>query len=131
MLIKEDVCRNDSLGLCQCEKDEWVPIRKRSWSSSMRPYEQRFIDVKFIVQLSGSVTITLDEVLSKGWQYVFLLGGIALLFIPVRKALMFLKKINQQNQLEQGSVSEMASSHEFEEWVIRNAHRIRLRPKAD
>ncbi|XP_076917148.1 uncharacterized protein LOC143577097 [Bidens hawaiensis] len=79
---KIQVCfhRNASLRLCQCEKDDWGSVHKGLWSSTMSPYEQRFVDVKFIGGLSGSVTVTLDEV-SQGWRYVLLLVGIALLFL--------------------------------------------------
>lgn len=71
---------NASLGLCECEKDDWRSVHKGSWSSVMSPYEQRFVDVKFIQDVPGSVTVTLDEVL-QGWRYVLLVAGIALLFL--------------------------------------------------
>ncbi|KAD3337440.1 hypothetical protein E3N88_32960 [Mikania micrantha] len=79
---KIQICfhQNASLGLCQCEKDDWKSVHKGSWSSNMSPYEQRFVDVKFLGGVSGSVTVTLDEV-SQGWRYVLLLVGIALLFL--------------------------------------------------
>lgn len=32
-----------------------------SWSSVMSPYEQWFVDVKFVVDLKGFVTVTLKE----------------------------------------------------------------------
>nr|XP_043610849.1 uncharacterized protein LOC122582510 [Erigeron canadensis] len=71
---------NASLGSCQCEKDDWRTIHKGLWSSIMSPYEQRFVDVKFVDGVSGSVTVTLDEV-SQGWRYILLIMGIALLFL--------------------------------------------------
>ncbi|KAJ9559103.1 hypothetical protein OSB04_013717 [Centaurea solstitialis] len=46
----------------------------------MSPYEQRFVDVKFVGGFSGSVTITLDEV-SQGWRYILLVFGFTLLFL--------------------------------------------------
>ncbi|KAL4560610.1 hypothetical protein LXL04_032763 [Taraxacum kok-saghyz] len=85
---KIQICfhQNSSLGLCQCEKDDWRSIKKGSWSSIMSPYEQRFIDVKFVGGMSGSVTVTLDEgqiqtSLSQGWRYILLGVGFALLFL--------------------------------------------------
>ncbi|KAJ0817759.1 hypothetical protein HanPI659440_Chr00c05g0714671 [Helianthus annuus] len=48
----------------------------------MSPYEKKFVDVKFVVQLEGFVTVTLDEV-SQNWRYGLLVGGIALLYITV------------------------------------------------
>ncbi|XP_024982700.1 uncharacterized protein LOC112519028 [Cynara cardunculus var. scolymus] len=79
---KIQICfhRNASLGLCQCEKDDWRSIQKGFWSSVMSPYEQRFVDVKFVGGVSGSVTITLDEV-SQGWRYILLAFGFTLLFL--------------------------------------------------
>ncbi|KAJ0735815.1 putative NEMP family protein [Helianthus annuus] len=79
---KIQICfhQNASMGLCQCEKDDWRTVHKGLWSSTMSPYEQRFVDVKFTGGMSGSVTVTLEEV-SQEWRYVLLLVGIALLFL--------------------------------------------------
>nr|XP_043616857.1 uncharacterized protein LOC122588745 [Erigeron canadensis]XP_043616858.1 uncharacterized protein LOC122588745 [Erigeron canadensis]XP_043616859.1 uncharacterized protein LOC122588745 [Erigeron canadensis] len=52
-----------SLGLCMCKKDDWRSMQKALWSSIISPYEQNFIDVKFVAEVSGFVTVTLDEVL--------------------------------------------------------------------
>ncbi|KAI3683749.1 hypothetical protein L1987_84263 [Smallanthus sonchifolius] len=82
---------NDSLELCQCEKDDWRSIQDGSWSSIMPPYEKRFIDVKFLTGISGFVTVSLDEVLldavppAQGWRSGLLVGGIALLFVAISK----------------------------------------------
>lgn len=54
--------RNISLALCQCEKDEWKAIQKGGvWSSVMSPYEERYIDVKFVGGVSGSVSVAVEE----------------------------------------------------------------------
>jgi hypothetical protein len=53
--------RNASLGLCQCEKDDWRIVQKGLWTSVMSPYEERYVDVKFIGDTSGSVSIAVDE----------------------------------------------------------------------
>ncbi|KAI3796211.1 hypothetical protein L1987_38877 [Smallanthus sonchifolius] len=60
---KIQICfhRKASLGLCQCENDDWRSVQKGLWSFTTSPYEQRFVDVKFIGRNSGSVIITLDE----------------------------------------------------------------------
>ncbi|KVI00026.1 Transmembrane protein 194 [Cynara cardunculus var. scolymus] len=70
---KIQICfhRNASLGLCQCEKDDWRSIQKGFWSSVMSPYEQRFVDVKFV----GGVSV------SQGWRYILLAFGFTLLFL--------------------------------------------------
>ncbi|GJU47607.1 hypothetical protein Tco_1204873 [Tanacetum coccineum] len=38
---------NSSIGLCQCEKDDWLSLQDGFWSSSMSPYERKYVDVKF------------------------------------------------------------------------------------
>lgn len=56
------MCRNASLGLCQCEMDEWKTIQKGGvWSSIMSPYEERYIDVRFVGGASGSVSVAVEE----------------------------------------------------------------------
>ncbi|CAI9273097.1 unnamed protein product [Lactuca saligna] len=79
---KIQVCfqRNSSLGLCQCEKDDWRSLQNGLWSSTMSPYEQTFVDVKFGDGVSGSVTVSLDEVQQK-WRYILLAVGFVLLFL--------------------------------------------------
>ncbi|XP_062166545.1 uncharacterized protein LOC133872909 [Alnus glutinosa] len=81
---KIQVCfhRNDSLGLCQCENDEWKSF-KGLWSSVMSPYDYRYIDVKFIGEVSGSVTIAVEEDFQR-WRLVCLaLGCVLLLLAPI------------------------------------------------
>jgi len=53
--------RNNSLGLCQCQKDEWKRIQKGIWNSVMSPYDTKYIDVGINGQVSGSVTVALEE----------------------------------------------------------------------
>ena len=53
--------RNASLGLCQCEKDDWRAVQKGLWRTAMSPYEERYVDVKFVGDTSGSVSIAVDE----------------------------------------------------------------------
>lgn len=57
------MCRNNSLGWCQCEKDEWRSVQKGIWSAVISPYETRYIDVRINGELSDSVTVALEE----GW----------------------------------------------------------------
>ena len=54
-------CRNASRGLCQCEKDEWKAVQNWIWSSVMSPYEDRYVDLKFVGEFSGSMTVTVEE----------------------------------------------------------------------
>ncbi|PWA85531.1 hypothetical protein CTI12_AA147730 [Artemisia annua] len=75
------VCRDASMGLCQCDKDDWRPLSdNRLWSFVMSPYENKIVDVKFTSGIHGFVDISLDEG-SQGWRYFFLTMGTALLFL--------------------------------------------------
>ncbi|KAB2058627.1 hypothetical protein ES319_A11G246100v1 [Gossypium barbadense] len=81
---KIHVCfhRNASLGLCKCEHENWKAVEKGIWLSVMSPYDDRFIDVKFIGDVSGSVTVALEEDFQR-WRLVFLaLGFVLLLLAP-------------------------------------------------
>ncbi|XP_038883951.1 uncharacterized protein LOC120074777 [Benincasa hispida] len=76
---------NNSLGLCLCEDDEWKTFQKGLWSSTMSPYEVRYIDVKVInaTPLSGPVTIAIEEDFQR-WRLLCLaLGFMLLLLAPV------------------------------------------------
>ncbi|MBA0561201.1 hypothetical protein Golob_018050, partial [Gossypium lobatum] len=81
---KIHVCfhRNASLGLCKCEHENWKTVEKGIWLSVMSPYDDRFIDVKFMGDVSGSVTVALEEDFQR-WRLVFLaLGFVLLLLAP-------------------------------------------------
>ncbi|GKB40429.1 hypothetical protein Tco_0885371 [Tanacetum coccineum] len=67
-----------SLGLCQCDKDDWMPLGNGLWSFVMSPYEKKIVDIRFTSGIHGSVDISLDEG-SQGWCYFFLTVGTALL----------------------------------------------------
>ncbi|KDP39653.1 hypothetical protein JCGZ_02673 [Jatropha curcas] len=71
---------NASLGLCHCEKEEWKAVQKGLWSSVMSPYEERYVDVKFIGEISGSVTIAVQEDLQQ-WRLLCLAVGFLLLLL--------------------------------------------------
>lgn len=79
---KIEVCfhSNDSLGLCQCRKDEWKTLEKGLWDSVMSPYEEKYVDVKYIGNLFGSTSITVEEV-SQQWRLWFLAVGFILLLL--------------------------------------------------
>eukprot|EP00258_Populus_trichocarpa_P030908 XP_024446927.1 uncharacterized protein LOC7491061 isoform X6 [Populus trichocarpa] len=79
---KIQVCfhRNASLGLCQCEKDDWRAVQKGLWRTAMSPYEERYVDVKFVGDTSGSVSIAVDEDLQQ-WRLMCLAAGFVLLLL--------------------------------------------------
>ncbi|XP_010550594.1 PREDICTED: uncharacterized protein LOC104821409 isoform X2 [Tarenaya hassleriana] len=75
--------RNASLGMCECEKDDWRTLQKGLWSSVMSPYDKKYIDVKFGGESSGSVSISVEEDFQQ-WRLVCLLiGFIMLLIAPI------------------------------------------------
>ncbi|KAK7336296.1 hypothetical protein VNO77_16832 [Canavalia gladiata] len=79
---KIQVCfhRNNTLGWCQCEKDEWRSLQKGIWSAVMSPYETRYIDVRVSGDIPGSVTVALEEVFQK-WRLVCLAVGLILILL--------------------------------------------------
>ncbi|KAJ1409116.1 NEMP family [Sesbania bispinosa] len=82
---KIQICfhRNNTLGWCQCEKDEWRSVQKGIWSAVMSPYETRYVDVRINGEISGSVTIALEEDFHQ-WRLICLaLGLILLLLAPI------------------------------------------------
>ncbi|XLR69270.1 hypothetical protein HN51_016356 [Arachis hypogaea] len=58
--------RDNSLGWCECQKDEWKSVSKGVWSADMSPYDKRYADVRINGQTSVSVTIALEEVEPQG-----------------------------------------------------------------
>ncbi|GJT59965.1 hypothetical protein Tco_1003498 [Tanacetum coccineum] len=59
------VHRDASLGLCECEKDDWRSLENEEWSFVMSPYEQLYVDVKLSPGTSGSVSVYLEEVVAR------------------------------------------------------------------
>ncbi|KAL0337830.1 UNVERIFIED_CONTAM: Transcription factor [Sesamum calycinum] len=82
---KIQIClhNNSSLGLCQCESDNWESIQSGAWSSIVSPYVDRYIDVKFVNNLSGSVTVTVGLEFHR-WRLLCLaIGFVLLLLAPI------------------------------------------------
>ncbi|KAI7996838.1 hypothetical protein LOK49_LG10G00968 [Camellia lanceoleosa] len=79
---KIQICfhKNASRGLCQCEKDEWKAVQKGLWSSVMSPYEDRYVDVKFIGEISGPVTLAVEDEFQR-WRLLCLAFGFVLLLL--------------------------------------------------
>ncbi|KAL1563572.1 hypothetical protein AAHA92_06024 [Salvia divinorum] len=82
---KIQIClhRNASLGLCQCKNDNWDGIHSGIWSTTISPYEGGFIDVKFVDNLFGSVTVS-TELEFHRWRLICLaIGFVLLLLAPI------------------------------------------------
>ncbi|XP_051142768.1 uncharacterized protein LOC127259455 [Andrographis paniculata] len=79
---KIQICshKNSSLGLCHCENGNWENIQNGIWSSIVSPYEHSYIDVKFVNNLSGSVTVTVKSEFQK-WRLLCLAIGTAILIL--------------------------------------------------
>ncbi|GMI85464.1 Inner Nuclear Membrane Protein A [Hibiscus trionum] len=81
---KIQVCfhRNASLGLCKCGDGDWKALQNGVWHTVMSPYDDRYIDVKFIGDVSGSVTVSVKEEFQR-WRLMSLaLGFVLLLLAP-------------------------------------------------
>ncbi|KAE8721372.1 anaphase-promoting complex subunit 6-like isoform X1 [Hibiscus syriacus] len=81
---KIQICfhRNASLGLCKCKDGDWKALQKGTWHTVMSPYDDRYIDVKFIGDVSGSITVSVKEDFQR-WRLMFLaLGFVLLLLAP-------------------------------------------------
>jgi hypothetical protein len=72
--------RNASLGLCQCDNDDWETIQKGIWNSVISPYGNRYIDVKFGGEVSGTVSVAIKEDFHK-WRLLWLAVGFCLLLL--------------------------------------------------
>ncbi|KAL8460160.1 hypothetical protein ACS0TY_031123 [Phlomoides rotata] len=71
---------NSSLGLCQCGNGDWDNIQSGIWSSVISPYADRYIDVKFVDNLSGSVTVSVKLEFHR-WRLICLAIGVVLLLL--------------------------------------------------
>ncbi|KAL7225750.1 hypothetical protein ACSBR1_021001 [Camellia fascicularis] len=82
---KIQICfhQNASRGLCQCETDEWKTVHNELWSSVMSPYEDRYVDVKFVDKIAGYVTVTVDKEFQRWRLFCLAFGFVLLLLAPV------------------------------------------------
>ncbi|KAI7991428.1 hypothetical protein LOK49_LG12G02201 [Camellia lanceoleosa] len=82
---KIQICfhQNASRGLCQCETDEWKTVHKELWSSVMSPYEDRYVDVKFVDKIAGYVTVIVDKEFQRWCLFCLAFGFVLLLLAPV------------------------------------------------
>ncbi|KAL3623903.1 hypothetical protein CASFOL_032719 [Castilleja foliolosa] len=79
---KIQIClhNNASLGLCKCHNDHWESIQSGIWNSAVSPYEDKYIDVKFVENLSGSVSVSVKLEFHK-WRLLYLVIGFVLLLL--------------------------------------------------
>ncbi|KAK9110191.1 hypothetical protein Sjap_018251 [Stephania japonica] len=72
--------RNASFASCQCGNDDWGTLQKGNWSAFMSPYEDKYLDLKFSNGLSGTLTVSIEEVFHQ-WRLVVLILGFGLLLL--------------------------------------------------
>ncbi|CAN1312698.1 hypothetical protein LINPERPRIM_LOCUS28723 [Linum perenne] len=72
--------RNVSIGWCHCGKEDWKSFQNGQWSSLMSPYGERYIDVKAIGEISGRITVQIEEEPHR-WRLLCLAVGLVLLFL--------------------------------------------------
>ncbi|XP_072952459.1 uncharacterized protein [Typha angustifolia] len=80
-----EVCfhRNNSIGLCKCEMDEWQALQKGQWRATISPYANRYLDVKLKDKISNSFTLSIEEEFQQ-WRLVCLgIGFVLLLMAPI------------------------------------------------
>ncbi|KAK9116536.1 hypothetical protein Sjap_015483 [Stephania japonica] len=75
--------RDASLASCQCGKDDWGTLQKGNWSAFMSPYEDKYLDLKFSNELSGTLTVSIEEVFHQWCLIVLILGFGLLLLAPI------------------------------------------------
>ncbi|XAR69893.1 hypothetical protein NMG60_11001650 [Bertholletia excelsa] len=75
--------RNVSRDLCQCEKDEWKALHKGLWRSVISPYEDRFLDVKFVGESTISTNVSVEEEFQRWRLFCLAFGFLLLLVAPV------------------------------------------------
>ncbi|KAF6134219.1 hypothetical protein GIB67_010018 [Kingdonia uniflora] len=74
---------NASLGLCQCAADEWKTIQNGQWICNKSPYVDKYVDVKLMDGVSGSLTVSIEEDFQQWRIYFLALGFVLLLLAPV------------------------------------------------
>ncbi|KAL0926410.1 hypothetical protein M5K25_002640 [Dendrobium thyrsiflorum] len=75
--------RNASLGTCDCGHDDWRSLQNGEWKSVMSPYDTRFIDVKSIEKISGSITVYVEEEFQQWRLFCLGIGFVMLLMAPI------------------------------------------------
>ncbi|KAG9129783.1 hypothetical protein Leryth_015992 [Lithospermum erythrorhizon] len=82
---KIQICfhRNSSLGSCQCEDDDWRSLHKGVWTTIISPYEDRYIDLKFMDDISGSATVTVEVEFQRWRLFCLALGIVLWLLAPI------------------------------------------------
>ncbi|KAL7197822.1 hypothetical protein ACSBR2_020361 [Camellia fascicularis] len=61
----------------------WKTVQKELWSSVMSPYEDRYVDVKFVDKIASYVMVTVDKEFQRWRLFCLAFGFVLLLFAPV------------------------------------------------
>jgi len=78
--LKQFVCRNASMGLCQCEVGEWQGFQDGLWTAVNSPYGNKYVDVKLADKKSARFSLSIQEEFQK-WRLACLGIGFLLLFL--------------------------------------------------
>ncbi|GJN23871.1 hypothetical protein PR202_gb11561 [Eleusine coracana subsp. coracana] len=74
------LCRNASMGLCQCEMGEWQAFQSGMWNAVKSPYGNKYVDVKLADKKSARFTLSIQEEFQR-WRLACLGIGFILLFL--------------------------------------------------
>ncbi|XP_014752891.1 uncharacterized protein LOC100845761 isoform X2 [Brachypodium distachyon] len=74
------ICRNVSMGLCQCEIGEWQVLQDGMWNAVKSPYGIKYVDVKLADKKSTAFNLSIQEDFQK-WRLACLGIGFVLLFL--------------------------------------------------
>jgi hypothetical protein len=55
------LCRNASMGLCQCEAGEWQGFQGGMWTAVSSPYGNKYVDLKLADKKPARFTLSIQE----------------------------------------------------------------------
>jgi hypothetical protein len=55
------VCRNVSMGLCECETGDWQVLQDGMWNAVKSPYGSKYVDVKLADKKSTAFSLSIQE----------------------------------------------------------------------
>ena len=55
------ICRNVSMGLCECETGEWQVLQDGMWNAVKSPYGSKYVDVKLADKKSTAFSLSIQD----------------------------------------------------------------------